>query len=150
MPRTIADRLIAVTAAGPPPVVVRWQSHLTPWSPRFAGLLAGSHGRIDLAVTLQVELPDAAIVACWLDTPEGRRAVLARRRIPCRIGHDDSMVHIDAADDAQRVLCLTMSRAHDRVVYARTDLLASAGFAGGCYDPPTVALVSARAEVASA
>lgn len=155
----IAERLLAsispartpVGVAPAPRLELRWRSHVSPWTTRFGGQAPqATHTRVDFVVLVALETPGRVVVESWLDAPERRVTVVARQSMPCVFSHDDTMVHLDVIRGEHRVLSLTLSRDHDRVVYARSDLIAKAGLGGGSYDPPSIEVVAARPEVASA
>ena len=102
-----------------------------------------------LVLSIAVLADDHAIFEAWLERPGGRRTVLSRQPLPCRITSEGSMHHLDCTHEGRRIVALTLG-AGGEVAYARSDLLAAAGFAGGSYDPPSARRLDARHDAASA
>lgn len=101
---------------------------------------------------------DRAMIEAWVETAHGRRSVLPRQLagISCMLA--GSMLHVDAfADGDERAILAAISVMiddHDdfggRILYARTPLLAKAGFHPGSCDRPSLKRLESRRHVASA
>ena len=89
------------------------------------------------------------MLEAWLEHPAGRRPVLDRQPLSCRVVVDDDMIHLDCTHDGRRLLALSIDH-EGEVAYARSALLSEADFTGGSYDPPALRPIKAQADVASA
>ena len=95
-----------------------------------------AHRRVELVVAIQFLGRDRVMLESWLELPQARTSICSRRSIACAATIDGDLRHIDCRHDEQRLLALTLA-GDDAVIYAQSDLLSAAGFAGGTYDPPT-------------
>jgi hypothetical protein len=93
-----------------------------------------------------------ALLEAWIAAPAGERPVLRRQPVTCTIASDDGLLHVDAELEGRCVLALTLETVGEgeRVLYARTPLLAEAGFAPGAHDPPIAVLTAEQHDAASA
>ena len=110
---------------------------------------------IAFVVTLQSVDEHHALLEAWLETPSGLRNTFRRQPVTCVVTIDEGFVHVDAHLDGQRLVALSFAHPgandrHQRVLYARTPLLAEAGLAPGAYDPPTARLLAPEQDAASA
>ena len=110
---------------------------------------------IAFVVTLQSVDEHHALLEAWLETPTGLRNTFRRQPVTCAVTLDEGFVHVDAHLDGQRLVALSFAHPgandrHERILYARTPLLAEAGLAPGAYDPPTARLLAPEQDAASA
>jgi hypothetical protein len=142
----VTERLLALKRGG---LDVRW-TRLT-----YSALESATNGRPRhhepqaLVLSMQLLPDDHAVLEAWLEHPGGRRQVLDRAPFPCRATVDQDMIHLDCTHDGRRLLALTID-GEGEIAYARSVLLADAGFSGGSFDPPSLRPVTVAASVASA
>jgi hypothetical protein len=118
-------------------------------SSAIGGTSESAQHSVEFVISLQLFAEDHMILEAWLELPLGRRTIFPRQPLTCRATLGGAMLHVDCFHDERRLITASIHE-DGRIAYARSDLLAEAGFTGGAYDPPTVNQISTSRDVASA
>lgn len=116
-------------------------------------------GRVDFVLSVEPISPNRAMAEAWVESAGHRRSILTRQSVRCVMTCDNRVANLElsreTSDGDERLAALTLhidmeDQVSLRPLYARTPLLAEAGFAGGTYDPPTIRHIVAHRAVATA
>jgi hypothetical protein len=94
--------------------------------------------RLELVIALAPVRGDHAVIEAWLEAPGYRRSVLEAQPARCDVTRDGRLLHVDASVAGRRVVSLSLDLEDDRLLFATSPLLRSAGLAPGAFDPPTL------------
>ncbi len=123
--------------------LLKWCGLVTCWTDGLGTGLGGElrQGNVALVIVLEPVGHDRAAIEAWVELPGQRRSILAPHVIPVSINLDGTLLHIDCP-----LVSVSLELAENRLLYARTPLLARAGFRAGSADPPTAELLPVASE----
>ena len=114
------------------------------WSSTQAQQGDGALRRRCFVLHIELLSQDQAAIAAWIESAHGQEFVLDRRTATALTELENGLLHIDVLEHegnarmASLSIIASQSLQSARVLYARTELLAKAGFAVGSCDPPVL------------